>query len=169
MGLASMRPLSDAALRRELEPVVARQLDQHLALAREWLPHEWVPWSRGRDFGGDGATPWAADQSRLSAAAQAALTQNLLTEDNLPSYHHELLQRLGADGAWGAWVRQWTAEEARHAMGLRDYVLLSRAIDPVALERERMATVQAGWAAAAKGMLGALVYATFQELATRIA
>jgi acyl-[acyl-carrier-protein] desaturase len=66
-------------------------------------------------------------------------------------------------------VRRWTAEEARHATSLRDYVLLTRAIDPAALERDRMATLQAGWSASDKGLLRSLVYATFQELATRIA
>ena len=164
-----MNLLSDAALLRDLEPVAASNLDRHLATAREWLPHEWVPWSRGCDFTGDAGRPWSPDQSRLGAAARAAFELNLLTEDNLPSYHHELLLRLGADGPWGAWVRRWTAEEARHAASLRDYVLLSRAVDPVALERDRMATLQAGWAAHGKGLLRSLVYATLQELATRIA
>jgi acyl-[acyl-carrier-protein] desaturase len=164
-----MKPLNDAALLRELEPVVAKNLDRHLATAKEWLPHEWVPWSRGRDFSGELGTPWMPDQSRLSEAVRAALALNLLTEDNLPSYHHELLQRLGCDGPWGTWVRRWTAEEARHATSLRDYVLLSRAIDPVALERDRMATLQAGWSADGRGLLRSLAYATIQELATRIA
>jgi acyl-[acyl-carrier-protein] desaturase len=164
-----MSPLSDAALLRDLEPVAATNLDRHLAMAREWLPHEWVPWSLGRDFAGDSGTPWSPDQSRLGEAARAAFELNLLTEDNLPSYHHELLRRLGVDGPWGAWVRRWTAEEARHAASLRDYVLLTRAIDPVALERDRMDTLQAGWAADGKDLLGSLVYVTFQELATRIA
>ena len=40
---------------------------------------------------------------------------NLLTEDNLPSYHREIAPRFGRDGAWGQWVGQWTAEEGRHS------------------------------------------------------
>ena len=163
-----MRPLSDAALRRALEPTVTRNLDRHLATAKEWLPHEWVPWSRGRDFAGETGMPWTPDQSPLSEAVRAAFALNLLTEDNLPSYHHELLQRMGGDGPWVTWVRRWTAEEGRHAACLRDYVLLSRAIDPVALERDRMATLQIGWTASDKGLLRSMAYATFQELATRI-
>jgi acyl-[acyl-carrier-protein] desaturase len=80
-----------------------------------------------------------------------------------------LLKRVGDEGAWGAWVRRWTAEEARHATSLRDYLLLSRNADPVALERDRMQTLQVGWSARGKGLLRALVYASLQELATRIA
>jgi len=164
-----MPPLTDAALLQALEPVVASQLDRHLTAAKEWLPHEWVPWSRGRDFVGKGAVAWTPDQSRFSLPVQAAFALNLLTEDNLPSYHHELLRRMGCHGPWGDWVRRWTAEEARHATSLRDYVLLTRAIDPVLLERDRMATVQAGWSADGRDLLRSLVYVTFQELATRIA
>jgi acyl-[acyl-carrier-protein] desaturase len=155
--------------RRQLEPVVAAQLERHLALAREWLPHEWLPWSRGRDFAGDGARPWAPERSGAGEAVRAALKLNLLTEDNLPSYHHEWLARVGSDGAWGAWVRRWTAEEARHAAALRDYVLLARVLDPAALERDRMAAMQAGFSAGSKDLLHALVYAALQELATRVA
>ena len=152
-----MRTLTDAELLHALEPAAARSLERHLATARDWLPHEWVPWSRGRDFAGEAGVVWSSADCPLSDAARAALTLNILTEDNLPSYHHELLDRVGVGGAWGMWARRWTAEEARHATSLRDYVLLSRAVDPVALERGRMASMQAGWRAAGKGLLRALV------------
>jgi acyl-[acyl-carrier-protein] desaturase len=167
--MRAMRHLSDADLLRELEPTAAASLERHLAVAPAWLPHEWVPWSRGRDFTGEGGLAWAPDQSALPEGARAAFELNLLTEDNLPSYHHELLSRLGQEGAWGAWVRRWTAEEARHAASIRDYLIVSRAVDPAALERERMVTMQAGWTAGGKDVLRSLVYVTFQELATRIA
>ena len=159
----------DDALRHELEPFVERLLKRHVATAREWAPHDWLPWSRGRDFTGPGGLAWAPDQSQLAEPVRAAFELNLLTEDNLPSYHHELLLRVGNTGAWGAWVRRWTAEEGRHASSLRDYLLLTRAVDPVALERDRMATLQAGYAAGGKGLLRALAYATLQERATGLA
>ena len=43
---------------------------------------------------------------------------NLLTEDNLPSYHREIATRFGRDGAWGTWVGRWTAEENRHGIAM---------------------------------------------------
>ena len=159
----------DDALRHELEPVVECLLKRHVATAREWSPHEGLPWSRGRDFAGPGGLAWAPEQSRLAEPVRAAFELNLLTEDNLPSYHHELLLRVGHAGAWGAWVRRWTAEESRHASSLRDYLLLTRAVDPAALERDRMATLQAGYAAGGKGLLRALAYAALQERATGLA
>jgi acyl-[acyl-carrier-protein] desaturase len=164
-----MQQPTELDLLRDLEPIVVANLNRHLAVAQEWLPHEWIPWSRGRDFTTEGGGPWSPEQSLLPAAVRAAFEVNLLTEDNLPSYHYELAVRLGLDGAWGAWVRRWTAEEARHAASIRDYLIVSRAVDPVALERDRMATLQAGWTAGDKGILRSLVYVTFQELATRIA
>jgi acyl-[acyl-carrier-protein] desaturase len=164
-----MRHLSDLELLGELEPTVAANLERHLSMAEEWLPHEWLPWSRGRDFTGQTGLAWAPDQSALPEAVRAAFEVNLLTEDNLPSYHHALATMFGRDRAWGTWVHRWTAEEARHAMSLRDYLLLTRAVDPVALERDRMTTMQRGWVSHRTEMLRSLAYVTFQELATRVA
>src|SRR4051812_50172606 len=70
---------------------------------------------------------------------------NLLTEDNLPSYHREIATRFGRDGAWGTWVGRWTAEENRHGVALRDYLGVTRGVDPGALERARMDYMTAGY------------------------
>ena len=79
------------------------------------MPHEYVPWSEGRDFDGVlGGEAWESGQSKMSDVARTSLIVNLLTEDNLPSYHHEIATVFGRDGAWGTWVHQWTAEEGRH-------------------------------------------------------
>ena len=47
-----MPPWTQMELLTELEPVVGRELDRHLRSAREWFPHEYVPWSDGRNFDG---------------------------------------------------------------------------------------------------------------------
>ncbi|MEV5507866.1 acyl-ACP desaturase [Streptomyces orinoci] len=153
---------------RELEPSVARLLERHLAAARDWLPHQYVPWSAGQDFDGPlEGTAWTPDQSRLPRAVQDALVVNLLTEDNLPSYHFEIATRFGRDGAWGTWVHRWTAEEDRHASALRAYVHARRAVDPVALEELRMGHVATGYHTGLPTPLHTLAYVTVQELATR--
>src|SRR5688572_27106155 len=133
----------------ELEQVVERELNRHLAMAREWFPHEYVPWSEGRTFDGvlDGEA-WSPEQSKLSDISRTALVLNLLTEDNLPSYHLEIAAIFGRDGAWGQWVHRWTAEEGRHAVAIRDYLLTTRAVDPVALERARMDHMSNGFRSA---------------------
>jgi acyl-[acyl-carrier-protein] desaturase len=157
--------MSSPDLLLELEPVVAQNLDRHLAVARNWMPHDYVPWSRGRDFE---AQPWQPSDSELDPAGRAAFEVNLLTEDNLPSYHHEIASRFGRDGAWGTWVNQWTAEEGRHAICIRDYLHVTRGVDPGRLECDRMATMQAGYRSGRDTPLQSLVYVAFQELATRV-
>jgi acyl-[acyl-carrier-protein] desaturase len=152
-------------LLRELEPTAAANLDRHLRISKEWMPHEYVPWSRGRDFDTE---PYEEGQSTLGKIAQVAFEVNLLTEDNLPSYHHEIVDGFGRDGAWGTWVNRWTAEEGRHAIVMRDYLLVTRGVDPDALERGRMAQMQVGYVADGKDALDVMAYVSFQELATRI-
>jgi acyl-[acyl-carrier-protein] desaturase len=152
----------------ELEPVVATTLDRHLRMATEWHPHDYVPWSRGRDFAFLGGDDWRPADSELDPVAQTAMVVNLLTEDNLPSYHREIATRFGRDGAWGQWVGRWTAEEGRHGIALRDYLVVTRGVDPVALERARMQQMTTGYDSGDKTPLQALAYVSFQELATRI-
>ncbi|MFG2664527.1 acyl-ACP desaturase [Streptomyces sp. NPDC048387] len=154
----------------ELEPVVARLLERHLGTAREWFPHQYIPWSRGADFEGPlGGSSWQSDQSKLSTAARSSLVLNLLTEDNLPSYHYTFATTVSRDGAWGEWLNRWTAEEDRHAAAIRGYLHTSRAVDPVELERARMRQLSAGFTATHQGVLHGLAYVTVQELATRVA
>ena len=148
----------------ELVPVVETLLQRHLATTHEWIPHEYVPWGRGQYATED---PSWGDDPLLDPAARVALTVNLLTEDNLPLYFAEL-NRIGKDDAWGEWARRWTAEEGRHSIVIRDYLMVTRALDPVALERARMRQVMSGAVPSFEDVTEALVYTTLQELATRI-
>ncbi|MEV6906675.1 acyl-ACP desaturase [Amycolatopsis sp. NPDC051071] len=152
----------------ELEGTVEENLNRHLAVAKEWMPHEYVPWSEGKNFAELGGEPWDPEQSRVSPIARTSLEVNLLTEDNLPSYHREIERAFGRDGAWGTWVHRWTAEEGRHGICIRDYLLVTRAVDPVELERARMQTMEAGYDSGDKPLLNVFAYVSFQELATRL-
>ncbi|MFI6865912.1 acyl-ACP desaturase [Nocardia sp. NPDC050406] len=170
------RELTQHQILTELEPVAEAALNRHLSLAKDWHPHDYVPWDEGRNFAALGGEDWAPEQSRLSEVAKAALITNLLTEDNLPSYHREIAENFSRDGAWGTWVGRWTAEENRHSVVLRDYLVVTRGVDPVRLEDDRMAHMTTGFAApvdaatAAQhaGFLYSVAYVSFQELATRI-
>ena len=156
-------------LLRDLEPVVETNLNRHLSVAKEWFPHEYVPWSDGTNFDGVlGGEAWDVSQSKLTDVARTSLIVNLLTEDNLPSYHHEIATLFGRDGAWGTWVHRWTAEEGRHGVAIRDYLLATRAVDPIALERARMVHMGVGFRRDHDGAVDSIAYVTFQELATRV-
>lgn len=155
-------------LLHELEPEVSANIDRHLTAAKPWMPHDYVPWSEGRDFAFLGGHDWAPEQSRLDHVARTAMIVNLLTEDNLPSYHREIATAFGREGAWGFWVGQWTAEEARHGVAMRDYLVVTRGVDPVRLEEMRTIHMAAGYDNGDKTMLESLAYVSFQELATRV-
>ncbi len=69
------------------------------------MPHEYVPWSDGRNFPRffEDGEEWEPEQPKVTDVGRTALIVNLLTEDNLPSYHHEIATLFGRDGAWGTW------------------------------------------------------------------
>ena len=159
-----------ARLIRDLEAVVAVELDRHLSVQKNWYPHEYVPWSEGRNFAGPlNGDAWEAKDSRLTPVAQDSLVLNLLTEDNLPSYHTEIAISMGRDGAWGTWIERWTAEEARHSIVIRDYLMATRGVDPYELEDLRLAHMSLGYQTPyVNDMLHTIAYVSFQELATRI-
>jgi acyl-[acyl-carrier-protein] desaturase len=126
-----------------------------------------VPYSQGRDF--EPGYEWSPDDTSLPADVRSSLFVNLLTEDNLPYYFRTIEAMFGRDSAWGEWSRRWTAEEGRHSIVIRDYLTVTRALDPVGLERARMAQVSCGQVPEPETPQEGLVYVALQELATRIA
>ncbi|CAM2931158.1 acyl-ACP desaturase [Skermania piniformis] len=167
------RDLTQLELLTELAPVAEENVNRHLSMAKEWHPHDYIPWDEGRNFAALGGEDWSPEQSRLTEVAKAAMITNLLTEDNLPSYHRELAENFAQDGPWGTWVGRWTAEENRHGIVMRDYLVVTRAVDPVQLEQFRMEHMTNGYSTPDVDDIGAsflysVAYVTFQELATRV-
>ncbi|BBX29225.1 acyl-ACP desaturase [Mycolicibacterium alvei] len=167
--------LTDTVLQAELEQIAEENLNRHLATTKDWYPHDYIPWDSGRNFAASGGQDWDLEHSQLSDVARAAMITNLLTEDNLPSYHREAAGSFSQDGPWGAWVNRWTAEENRHGTAIRDYLVVTRGVDLVALEQARMAHVTNGFTSTDEEramhdseFLMSVAYVTFQELATRV-
>jgi acyl-[acyl-carrier-protein] desaturase len=165
--------MDQAALIEELEPVAAKLLERHMGVAKEWFPHELVPYSRGKDF--EPGRQWVPEDAdfgtagtEIDEAVRSALYLNLLTEDNLPYYFRDIDRLFGSDTAFGEWARNWTAEEGRHSIVMRDYFTVTRALDPIALERGRMIQVRGGQVPTPNDAFEALAYVSMQELATRI-
>jgi acyl-[acyl-carrier-protein] desaturase len=159
--------MDTAQLLTELEPVVARLYERHLSSAREWFPHELVPWDRVAE--GDPRDPWSEDLAPMPAGIRSALLVNLLTEDNLPHYFETIDGMFGSGGTWGEWTRRWTAEEGRHSIVIRDYLTVTKSVDPIELERGRMRQVSLGVVPRPPTPAHGLAYVAIQELATRVA
>lgn len=154
-------------LREVLEERASHLFERHLTNAKEWFPHELVPWESGRRFV---RGERFEEQPPLPEGVSSSLFVNLLTEDNLPHYFHALAEAFGTDSALGAWSRRWAAEEQRHAIVLRDWICVTRKLDLVELERARMHHVSTGFSPGARrhSLVDGLVYLALQELATRI-
>jgi acyl-[acyl-carrier-protein] desaturase len=159
--------MNEVQLLHELTPVAAQLTARHYETCKPWYPHEFVPWSLGRDF--VEGEQWDAREVPLPDSVRSALFVNLLTEDNLPYYFRALDRMFGRDGAWREWSHRWTAEEARHSIALRDFMTVTRAIDPRALEDGRMSQMSGGQVPDPDGAVDGFVYVALQELATRIA
>jgi acyl-[acyl-carrier-protein] desaturase len=158
--------VDDDGLLCALAPTAERLFDRHLRMAKEWFPHEMVPWERGCDI--VAGQPWDPSACPIPDGLRSALYINLLTEDNLPYYFRTIDDHFGTAEVFRAWNRRWTAEEARHGIVLREYLTVTQAIDPIALERARMAQMSAAIVPEPPSVADTLGYVALQELATRI-
>ncbi len=158
----------DAALLDTLAPTAERLYERHVKASKEWFPHEMVSYDDAKDY--LPGEEWDPSMVPMPDAVRSSLLVNILTEDNLPYYFSAIARMFGEDSIWGTWSHRWTAEEGRHSIVLRDYLTMSRSLDPWVLERARMQQVQAGFAGAAMpDAPNGFVYVALQELATRIA
>jgi acyl-[acyl-carrier-protein] desaturase len=159
--------MNEAALLHELTPVAERLTARHYDSCKPWYPHEFVPWAMGQDFveGRD----WDPSEVPLPDAVRSALFVNLLTEDNLPYYFQAIDRMFGRTGVWREWSHRWTAEEARHSIALRDFMTVTRVLDPRMVEDGRMSQMSGGEVPNPDSSIDGFVYVALQELATRIA
>ncbi|EGD56447.1 acyl-ACP desaturase [Gordonia neofelifaecis] len=140
-----MAVLSNDDLINALEKALPEIAEEHAEGAISWTPSDWVPWDLGRNFAFLGGTDYDPSESKLSETAAAGLQALLLTKDNLPSFHRVLAMHFPAFSDWRQLVGVWTAEDNRHSIVLRDYLVVTRALDPVEAENRRRIHVVAGW------------------------
>ena len=78
-----VRDLTQLELLAELVPVAEDNVNRHIAAAKEWHPHDYVPWDEGRNFAALGGVDYDPEQSKLSDVAKAAmitLTESMAVE-----------------------------------------------------------------------------------------
>ena len=150
----------------EIAPDVERLYNRHMEAPRLWYPHEQIDWGGGEDFG---EHPWSEENYPLAAGVRSSIYVNLLTEDNLPYYTNTLLSHAPKDHPIVDWNHQWTMEENRHSMVMRDWVHISRCIDPTLLEDGRRAQMTKAIVPEPETLQDLICYVSFQERATQIA
>lgn len=153
-------------LLQEIRDDVSRLYNRHTETARPWYPHEQIEWGQGTSFK-DRA--WSESDYELPAGVRSAIYVNLLTEDNLPYYTQTLMAHAPKDHPLHDWNHQWTMEENRHSMIMRDWVHISRCIDPTLLEDGRRVQMTRGEVPQPESLADLICYVAFQERATQIA
>ena len=159
-------PNSKTDLLLEIAPDVERLYNRHLEAPRLWYPHEQINWGQGQNFG---EHPWHENDYPLSAGVRSSIYVNLLTEDNLPYYTNTLLGHAPKGHPIREWNKQWTMDENRHAMVMRDWVHITRCIDPTLLEDGRRVQMKKGEVPQPESFADLITYVAFQERATQIA
>ncbi|WP_019971956.1 acyl-ACP desaturase [Mycobacterium sp. 141] len=151
------------ALTLELEPVVTAELRRHIDSEDLWYAHDYVPFDQGENFAFLGGRDWDPSQVTLPKNVTDALEILLITKDNLAGYHRELVEHFILEEKWGRFLGRWTAEEHLHAVALRNYLVVTREIDPTANEDVRVEHVMKGYRADAYSQIETLVFMAFFE------
>lgn len=160
----AQKPVANA-LTVELEPVVLRELRRHLDSEDLWYAHDYVPFDQGENFAFLGGTDWDPAAVTLPKPITDALEILLITKDNLAGYHRELVEHFILEAKWGRWMGRWTAEEHLHAIALRNYLVVTREVDPTANEDVRVEHVMKGYRADTYSQLETLAFMAFFERA----
>ena len=162
----TIAPARSVDLLQELSGEAERLYNRHLEAPRLWFPHEQIDWGSGEDFK---EKPWEPTDYVLSDGVRSAIYTNLLTEDNLPYYTESIMAHAPKDHPLNAWTRQWTMEENRHSMVMRDWVHISRCINPTSLEEGRVVQMSTGMVPRFENLGDLIAYVAMQERATQIA
>ncbi len=156
-----------------LQGFVAENLALLTPVDQAWQPTDFLPDLTAEDWS-DRVTRFRESARQVSDELLVVLVGNMITEEALPSYSMSLdrivQDETGTDEApWARWLRGWTAEENRHGDLLNAYLRLTGRVDMRAVERTIHHLLRNGFDSRNRGDAGAaLIYAAFQERATRI-
>jgi acyl-[acyl-carrier-protein] desaturase len=158
----AQKPVANALI-LELEPVVEAEMDRHLLTEDVWFAHDYVPFDRGENFAFLGGRDWDPSQATLPRVITDACEILLILKDNLAAHHRELVEHFILEEWWGRWLGRWTAEEHLHAIALREYLVVTREVDPTANEEVRVEYVMKGYRGDMLSQVETLVYMALSE------
>lgn len=138
-----------------------------------WQPTDYLPDLTAEDWS-PRLERFRETAGRLPDDLLVILVGNMVTEEALPNYTLSL-GRIAKDPTgttdtpWARWLRGWTAEENRHGDLLNAYLRLTGRVDMRAVEVTIHHLIRNGFTAGGEGDdYAGLVYASFQERATRL-
>ncbi|BAX94058.1 acyl-ACP desaturase [Mycobacterium shigaense] len=158
----AQKPVANA-LTLELEPVVEAEMHRHIETDDIWFAHDYVPFDRGENYAFLGGRDWDPSSMTLPRAHTDACEILLLLKDDLAAHHRELVEHFILEDWWGRWLGRWTAEEHLHAIALREYLVVTREVDPTANEEARIQYLMQGYRADHYSQVETLVYMAFTE------
>src|ERR1700754_1151001 len=158
----AQKPVANA-LTQELEPVVEAEMDRHLSTDDIWFAHDYVPFDRGENFAFLGGRDWDPALMTLPRPLTDPCEILLLLKDDLAAHHRELVEHFILEEWWGRWLGRWTAEEHLHAIALREYLVVTRQVDPTANEEARVRYVMKGYRAEQYSQVETLAFMALSE------
>ncbi|MCV7031472.1 acyl-ACP desaturase [Mycobacterium sherrisii] len=158
----AQKPVANA-LTLELEPVVEANMDRHLNTEDIWFAHDYVPFDRGENYAFLGGRDWDPSSMTLPRPLTDACEILLLIKDDLAAHHREFVEHFILEDWWGRWIGRWTAEEHLHAIALREYLVVTREVDPTANEEARVRYVMQGYRADHYSQIETLIYMALTE------
>ncbi len=158
----AQKPVANALI-LELEPVVEQELRRHIDSEDLWYAHDYVPFDQGENFAFLGGKDWDPSDVTLPKPVTDACEILLNTKDNLAAHPRELVEHFILEEWWGRWLGRWTAEEHLHAVALRNYLVVTREVDPSANEDVRVEHVMKGYRADTYSQVERLVFMAFYE------
>ena len=155
-----------------LQGLVRENLSLLAPVDQAWQPTDYLPDLTAEDWA-EQVAKFRAPALHLSDEVLVVLVGNMVTEEALPNYairlEHIARDPTGTgDHPWARWLRGWTAEENRHGDLLNAYLRLTGRVDMRSVERTVHHLIRNGFDVGGDGDYAGLIYAAFQERATRV-
>jgi acyl-[acyl-carrier-protein] desaturase len=155
-----------------LQGFVGENLSLLASVDHAWQPTDYLPDLTTEDWA-ENLGRFRETSRRLSDDLLVVLVGNMVTEEALPNYavslEHIARDPTGTTNTpWAQWLRGWTAEENRHGDLLNAYLRLTGRVDMRSVERTVHHLIRNGFAPGWDVEYEGLIYAAFQERATRI-
>ena len=158
----AQKPVANA-LTLELEPVVEANMDATSPPRNSGSPTITCRSTAVRTSPSSAGATGILPRRRCPGLITDACEILLLLKDNLAGHHRELVEHFILEDWWGRWLGRWTAEEHLHAIALREYLVVTREVDPTANEEARVQYVMKGYRADTYSQVETLVYMAFSE------